>query len=228
MKNETNKKPTGKKQPKKTKQPKGLWAKVMAVQQGVQVVAKLGNNDFHKYSYTKERDLIAEIKPLLGAQGLVLYLTTKSEDRTEVTTSKGNTEFQVKVCIAYTIRDVETGQGHTVNFYGVGQDAADKALPKAYTMANKYFLQKFFQVETSEGDAEDDKADKKRATSPEATPAVKFQTAKNLIGNMKDGDRLLEVLEGIKESSIYNKEQKAELSKIISAKLDEIDNPKTT
>lgn len=228
MSKETNtpaKKPATKKKaaPKK---PKGLWAKVLEVQQGVQVVAKLGHNDFHKYNYAKERDIIAEVKPLLGKHGLVLYLTIKSEERTDVQTSKGNTEYQVKVCVAYTIRDVETGQGHTVNFYGYGQDAADKALPKAYTMANKYFLQKFFQLETSD-DAEDSKADKNRDSAPEESPAVKFEKAKALINNLNDSAKLFEVLEGIKDSKIYNKDQKAQLSKIISAKIDEIDNKAT-
>lgn len=235
-----NEKPTETKKPvKKTekkpapKAPKGLWAKIMAVQQNVQVVAKLGFNDFHKYKYAYERDYIAEIKPLLGTEGLVIVQTVKHAVERDVQTAK-NIENRVTIHVAYTIRDVETNQAHTVCFVGQGQDVGDKAFPKALTMANKYFLAKTFQVETgddaeNEGNIEHAKTPKGKnapvvQNTPDESVAVKFERAKALLRNIGDANKLLEALEGIKESKIYNAEQKAELSKLISNKLDEIDN----
>ena len=216
--------------PKKEKKPVGLWTKIMKVQQNAQVVAKMGFNDFHKYKYAFEKDHIAEIKPLLGAEGLVLYLTTILEEQTAVTVKNGSTEYQVRVGVKYTIRDTETGQGHSVIFYGRGQDAGDKALPKAYTMANKYFLQKFFQLETADDDAETTNSGDKKggaAAQPEETTEQKFEKAKRMISNISNENSLLDALEGVKGSKTYNKEQKAELSQIISKKIDEIESAKT-
>lgn len=237
-KEKTNAKAPAKKtkKPATSKAPKGLWAKIGAVQQNVQVVAKLGLNDFHKYKYAYERDYIAEIKPLLGAEGLVIVQTVKNCAERDVQTSKGATENRATVTVAYTIRDTETGQGHTVTFVGQGQDATDKAIPKALTMANKYFLAKTFQVETSD-DAENESSAERNATKgkgkqeynrPDESIEVKFQRAKTLLANINDSGKLLEAAEGIKESNIYNAEQKKQLNLIISRKIDEIDNPKTT
>lgn len=225
-------------EPKAPQAPKGLWAKIANVQQNVQVVAKLGLNDFHKYKYAYERDYIAEIKPLLGAEGLVIVQTVKNCVERDVTTSKGATENRATVTVAYTIRDTETGQGHTVTFVGQGQDATDKAIPKALTMANKYFLAKTFQVETSD-DAENESSAERNTPKgkggktndynrPDESVDVKFQRAKTLLANINDTGKLLEAAEGIKESKIYSAEQKKELNLIISRKIDEIDNPKTT
>lgn len=228
------KKPKVKTAIKPVKKPKGLWAKIMAVQQNVQVVAKLGFNDFHKYKYAYERDYIAEIKPLLGTEGLVIMQTVENAQERDVQTAKGATENRVTVHVAYTILDTETEEAHIVRFVGQGQDAGDKAFPKALTMANKYFLAKTFQVETgddaeNEGNLEHAKAPKGKnapvvQNTPDESVAVKFERAKQLLRNIGDANKLLEALEGIKESKIYNAEQKAELSKLISNKLDEIDN----
>lgn len=226
---------------RKSRKPKGVWAKIMAVQQSVQVVAKLGYNDYHKYKYAYERDYIAEIKPILGTHGLVITQSLSELIERDVTTAKGATENRATVKMLFSIVDTETSEQKDFVFPGSGQDAGDKAVPKALTMATKYFLGKIFLVESSD-DAENEalsnaekvtKMNLKKGIQPfepgkpgQPKP-VDFEKAKTLISNLGDKNKLFEVLEGIKASKLYTEEQKKEISLIISQKINEIDNQAT-
>src|SRR5215813_3280649 len=51
----------------------GLVAAIAAVMNEVHVVAKRGENEFHRYRYATMGDILKEITPLLGRRGIVIF-----------------------------------------------------------------------------------------------------------------------------------------------------------
>lgn len=51
----------------------GLVAAIAAVMNEVNIVAKRGENEFHKYSYATMGDILKAITPLLGRHGIVIF-----------------------------------------------------------------------------------------------------------------------------------------------------------
>ena len=83
-----------------------LFAKLASILGTIKHVPKAGWNDFHKYNYIKEDDLVAAIRPLLAEQGVSILFECEDILHVEqVTTSKGKTERIVAVRCAITIGD---------------------------------------------------------------------------------------------------------------------------
>src|SRR6266446_6675319 len=51
----------------------GLVGAIAAVMNEVHVVAKRGENEFHRYRYATMGDILKEITPLLGKHGIVIF-----------------------------------------------------------------------------------------------------------------------------------------------------------
>jgi hypothetical protein len=51
----------------------GLVGAIAAVMNEVHVVAKRGENEFHRYRYATMGDILKEITPLLGRHGIVIF-----------------------------------------------------------------------------------------------------------------------------------------------------------
>src|SRR5258705_12331357 len=51
----------------------GLVAAIAAVMNEVHVVAKRGENEFHRYRYATMGDILKEVTPLLGRFGIVIF-----------------------------------------------------------------------------------------------------------------------------------------------------------
>lgn len=95
----------------------------------------------------------------------------------------------------------------------------------ASTYAKRYAFCNAFGILTGDEDNDGKEVESKQnATQKKETPQEQFERAKALINNINDSAKLFEVLEGVKGSKIYNKDQKAQLSKIISSKIDEINS----
>lgn len=130
-------------------------------------VQKTGRNDFHKYSYAGEADLLDKIRPAMVEAGLLLIPSGKSVSDVD---QHGN----VSVSVEYTLvhKDGEVWPEKIVAF-GCGNDKArngsvgDKGVYKALTGANKYLLFKLFQIETGD----DPEADEREKPAPEAKQA---------------------------------------------------------
>lgn len=140
-----------------------------AVMSEVGYVQKTGENDFHKYTYASEADVLAALRPALVKNGLILI---PSVAQVATIDQWGNTTVTVSYTLAHTSgaiwpdKIVAAGCGGDKNKNGVG----DKGLYKAITGANKYLLFKLFQIETGNDDPDDAKGDERRAetTTPEA------------------------------------------------------------
>lgn len=140
----------------------GIWEKIFAIQQEVTTVKKGGRNEFHKYDYVKEEDLVAVIKPLLKIHKLSVNQIGAKQ------TVIGTLTL---VDIKYRITDIDSGD--FIEVEGIGQGAAsdDKGAYKALTGSMKYFLAKFFMVPTGDDPEQEVKEGKAKKDAGSATQA---------------------------------------------------------
>lgn len=131
-----------------------LFKKMSLALAEVQRIPKTGWNDFHKYKYAQEGDILDGIRPILADVGLAIFPTVESEKREVFTFYKSGFEKGQKtithVSMKFTIACTDTGETLETKFSGEGEDEGDKGLYKAYTGATKYFLTKTFLI--SSGD----------------------------------------------------------------------------
>src|SRR5262249_46059763 len=133
----------------------------------VHVVAKRGENEFHRYRYATMGDILKEITPLLGRRGIVIF-------QSEVGRAMFDDDNVIAVEYAFTVAHVsgetwphvikQTGVSTCRNTKG-GWD--DKSLNKCHTAARKYFLLALFQIPTGEEDDGDRGENQRR--KPQAT-----------------------------------------------------------
>jgi hypothetical protein len=148
----------------------GLVAAIAAVMNEVHVVAKRGENEFHRYRYATMGDILKEVTPLLGRHGIVIF-------QSETGRAMFDDDNVIAVEYAFTVAHAsgetwphvikQTGVSTCRNSKG-GWD--DKSLNKCHTAARKYFLLALFQSPT--GDEEDDADQGDRRPAPVQVPAV--------------------------------------------------------
>src|SRR5215470_2605992 len=141
----------------------GLVAAIAAVMNEVHVVARRGENEFHRYRYATMGDILKEITPLLGRHGIVIF-------QSETGRAMFDDDNVIAVEYAFTVAHAsgetwpqplrQTGVSTCRNSKG-GWD--DKALNKCHTAARKYFLLALFQIPTGEEDDGDRGEDERPA-----------------------------------------------------------------
>lgn len=186
-----------------------VYEKIANIQQDIHVVIKGGTNTHFNYKFARERDVVAEVKPLLGREGLCITHSLVSESQTGELT---------KLTIKFRITNVKDKDDFVeADAIGYGKDGQDKGAPKAYTMALKYFLSKMFLIETGD-DAENDAKGKKGATTP-AQADQKFDTAKRMVAESRNLDGLIEYREKMREGKGFNAAQKKELEALLKERI---------
>lgn len=151
-----------------TEAKKGLVFKLAEVMGAVGPVAKAGFNKAQAYNYAKESDVAEAVRPLLAERHIWIWSDTVTSSMDPLyQTSSGATMWLTKVVMAFRFIDGETGEATDIQHYeGQGADTGDKSLPKAQSMALKYFLLKSFAMSTGVDDAEaDEKVDKAAAAA---------------------------------------------------------------
>lgn len=129
---------------------KNIYVKIANVMKSIRTVKKNGRNEFNKYDYATEKDLLDEVKPLLLKNGLIIVPSVVDQKRTgDIATVK----------VEFTLVDIDSGEELKTTFYGEGQDKGDKAVYKAYTGAVKYYLMKTFMIPTGDDPEADEEAD---------------------------------------------------------------------
>lgn len=135
-------------------------------------VQKSKRNEFHRYNYAGEGDLLAVLRPAMVEAGLLLIPSvTEAIGPDEF----GNTTVRIEYTLAHRDGDVwpekvcAMGCGNDKNSKG---GIGDKGLFKAVTGANKYALFKLFQIETGD-DPEKDEAEVPPPKPAPALPAEK-------------------------------------------------------
>lgn len=135
-----------------------LYRKLAKVMAEVSRVPKRGRNEFHKYDYATEADLVDAVRERLAEANVFVFSSVDELVRQEITTGKGATTAITTAKMTFTFADGDSGETHSVTFYGTGEDASDKGAYKAFTGATKYFVMKSFLIPTGD-DPEEEGAD---------------------------------------------------------------------
>lgn len=134
-----------------------LARKLAWVMSQVGYIQKTGWNDFHKYHYVTEADLVGAIRPLLGQMGVIIIPNVLSTARIAEVTERNGVSTLTEVDVEYTITDGLTS--YVFHMPGHGLDRADKGVYKAVTGSMKYALYKLFEVETGDDPERDSVSD---------------------------------------------------------------------
>lgn len=139
---------------------KKVYEKIHAVMAEIGVIEKTGFNQFNKYKYASDSDLVENIRPLLIKHRLLL-IPSQEESKVTMYESlkngvKEGEQFLTELIVKYKILDVDSGEYIEITSRGQGSDKGDKGIYKAATGASKYLMLKLFCLETSD-DPENDK-----------------------------------------------------------------------
>jgi hypothetical protein len=144
----------------------GIYKKIIEVMREVDGVAKTGRNEFHRYNYATEADLLDKIRDSLINHGLVVLPT-----QVETTYHPNDGGMITEIIYEFRLVDVETGETFASRVVGQGQDKGDKGAYKAFTGAMKYFLLKTFLIPTND-DPENDSTPNPAPGFPQRRNAV--------------------------------------------------------
>jgi hypothetical protein len=130
-----------------------LAGAVCAVMMAVRFIPETGVNQFHKYKYASDEDLLSALQPAMAEHGLALVpsgidirTVEHSPDR------KGSPQWRTELVVTYDLLHI-SGESARVQAPGSGIDGEDKGAYKAMTGALKYALRHLFLVPTGD-DAE--------------------------------------------------------------------------
>jgi hypothetical protein len=123
-----------------------LYSKLAKIIGEIARVPKRGRNEFHKYDYVTEADLLDAVRAKLSEAGVAYFFSVDS-----ATVRPGETKGGpiVDVAVTVTFADGESGETFSVKGVGSGQDSGDKGVYKALTGAQKYVVMKTFLVPTA-------------------------------------------------------------------------------
>ena len=123
--------------------PLKLLKKLHKVMTELEGIAKTGYNEFHKYKYATEADVMHALRDRLIENNLFILPTA-----TNIDVETSGSKFLTNIAMGYTIYDVESGESLETSWLGQGIDSGDKGLYKAFTGGHKYFLMKTFFLPT--------------------------------------------------------------------------------
>ncbi|HYD02575.1 MAG TPA: ERF family protein [Phycisphaerales bacterium] len=126
---------------------------VVRVMRAVRYVPETGRNQFHRYSYASDEDLLTVLQPAMAENGLAL-IPCRTDVKVEAHSpdAKGKPQWRTELVVTYKLLH-ESGEAETVQAPGCGIDGEDKGTYKAMTGALKYALRHLFLVPTGQ-DAE--------------------------------------------------------------------------
>lgn len=129
-----------------------LIQKLSKVMSAVERVPKRGRNEFHKYDYATESDIVATVRSEFSKQQIIMFPSVVGESRHPVG-DKGMvlTSLDMK----FSFFDGESGENLEFEWKGYGTDKEDKGGYKAMTGGLKYFLLKTFLMPTGDDPEED-------------------------------------------------------------------------
>jgi hypothetical protein len=140
-------------------------------------VPKNGRNDFHKYDYVTEADILDAVRSEMAKRLLILVPDAESDAKSEPIGEKGDRLFTLRQ--RFTVHDGDSGESLSFHMYGQGSDKLDKGCYKATTGAEKYAVLKLFMIPTGDDPEREDK------TSKEIPPPAGLEAVKAVIENRR-------------------------------------------
>jgi hypothetical protein len=136
-----------------------LYRKLFAARKEAEAVAKHGVSESGDYSFARYEDVLAEASEKLEEQGILILPEVPEEELI-----LGREGVLAKVVIEYTVIDTEGWGELKRRWVGTGLDKpGDKAVYKATTGTNKYFLANLLGIPFG--------TDPEAEPSPEVTPS---------------------------------------------------------
>lgn len=195
---------------KKNEETLGLYQKLLKIQQSIIGLGK--DSKSFGYQYVSGSKVIEHVKPLMNEFGLLLKQEILSIENTRQdynVKSGPKSEILSKVMMKFTWIDVNTGERDENLFGANGQNDWEKGLGSALTYAERYFLLKYFHINTDEDDIdsptrkkEEAQAIKKPSLSTEKTPIVDMAKLKELLASNREN-----TLKQLASSKFLTKEQ---------------------
>lgn len=143
-----------------TDTPRSLAKKLVEVMGAISRVPKKGYNDFHKYWYALEADILEALRGELSQRNVLLIPAVTGRSRDAVG-EKG--QVVTHLDMEFTFLDADSGETLVRPWLGAGADKEDKGAYKAMTGGEKYFLLKFFLIPTGDDPEADDSQKPKTA-----------------------------------------------------------------
>ena len=136
---------------------KNLVTKLCEVVAATERVPKNGWNDFHKYKFAMESDIVESIRGELSKRNVFIFPSITHHNRVTKEGEKGG--YLTDINVLWTFVDGDSGEERVISVPGCGEDKGDKGLYKAFTGSEKYMLTKSFLIPTGD-DPENDGGDK--------------------------------------------------------------------
>ncbi len=153
-------------------------AKLAEVMAAVERVPKRGRNEFHRYDYATEADIVATVRGELAQRQVMLIPAVQNHERHDITTKKNERGDPITVLhMTFTFYDGESAESIVMPWIGVGQDGGDKGVYKAMTGGEKYFLMKTFLMPTGDDPETDGKREARKAERDADREALAQQRA---------------------------------------------------
>ena len=175
------------------------------------------------YQYVSGSKVLDAIKPLMNELQLLLKQEVLSIEnvRQDYNTKNGaKTEILSKVMMRFTWVDCETGEKDENLFGANGQNDFEKGLGSALTYAERYFLLKFFHINTDEDDIDnpDRKPQQQAQPQPQQQALTISQDWITSIGDIKDLKACNDFLENNREALNNEKNVKDYFTRSMQAK----------
>lgn len=155
---------------------RSLFRKLAEVMGEVERVKKSGRNEFHRYDYATEADIVAAVREGMSQRHLMLVPDVEKVEVKDIPRQKGGTERLATLTVRFTLVDGDSGETHGFHVIGEGTDQGDKATYKAMTGATKYALLKLFLIPTGDDPELDDAPAAKAQRQPQRpSPAPQQQ-----------------------------------------------------
>lgn len=143
---------------------KSLVKKLAEVMGEVDRVPKSGRNEFHRYDYATEADIVAAVRTGMAERSVMLIPSITKIEWSERQTKNGIAKIAT-ITVHFTFLDGDSAEKVEFDGMGQGEDASDKAIYKAMTGAEKYALLKTFLIPTGD-DPEDDSGPAGKRSAP--------------------------------------------------------------
>ena len=194
-----------------------LPAKMAVISKECGYVQKNGFNSFHKYKYASASDILKKVNEACAEQSIAVVSEAKILEWKEVTTSRGNVEQLVTVSVTLTIVDGDSDATLTATGLGTGQDAGDKAIAKAQTMAHKYAWMHTLNIATGD-DPEADESVDERMHDNTTPPRSNNNNSESHGASEKQVKFIFKLVEGLKWTPDQAKEEMNKRYKVVSTK----------
>ena len=188
---------------------KNIYQKLLHIQKSVN---GLGNDaKSFGYKYTSGSKVLKSIKPLMNELGLILkqeVLSIDNERQDYKTKNSEKSEILSKVMMRFTWIDVETGERDENLFGANGQNDWEKGLGSALTYAERYFLMKYFHINTDEDDIDNPNRKKKGVANSEAPKPKNRVSNLDKLKKSLDSNRVKVIEQLVKQFELTESEVK--------------------